>query len=297
MPASPFDLTKLCEASRTRLESCVDSVSHDLEVEGFSAVLRLHFVKLDMNGRPKVDDLAKCVADHIIEYSFSSLRRGAAKKPNEVSRLNREARELLRKKVGSGESGEMLIYMLLEAFLNAPQMVAKLDLKTNSAMEIHGSDGIHMKWNEEDAVLDVYFAESKLYQDVASAVRDAISSIEAFHEKGMESRELCLVTSHFKWADTTLRDQVLRYVDRQSECDDCRVNHACLVGFDWEGYEACRRNPQILVEEYRKAAPRLRDLLAKRLVDSQVSNLRFDVFFLPFPSVEEFREAFLEAVQ
>jgi hypothetical protein len=103
----------------------------------------------------------------------------------------------------------MLLYFLLEAVLGAPQMVTKIALKTNPELETFGSDGIHMKWHEEHGLLDVYFGEAKLYQDIGDAATKAVTSIEGFHENDMDRFELRMVTSHFKHADGETKEAVL----------------------------------------------------------------------------------------
>ena len=57
----------------------------------------------------------------------------------------------------TGEAGETLLFFLMEAVLGAPQLVAKMELKTNSNDEVKGSDGIHVRWNEQDKLVDLYF--------------------------------------------------------------------------------------------------------------------------------------------
>jgi Cap4 SAVED domain len=51
---------------------------------------------------------------------------------------------------------------LMECVFGAPQIVAKMDLKTSPKMEVFGSDGIHAKWNASDNCLDLFFGEAKL---------------------------------------------------------------------------------------------------------------------------------------
>lgn len=195
----------------------------------------------------------------------------------------------------------MLLYFLLEAVLGAPQIVAKYELKTHGKMEVHGSDGIHMKWNEADGLLDIYFGESKLEKSIYNALDRAFQSMENFHEDGMRDHEFGLVTSHFKLADEKLRKTVVGYLDRLKPGPDCRVNHAVLIGFDWDEYGKLTESKlEALIAQfqrrYAEEAPRFKDLLQTRFNGFQQKTLRFEVFFLPFKSVQEFRDAFIKAL-
>jgi len=134
---------------------------------------------------------------------------------------------------------------LLEAVLGAPQMVAKMELKTNPRMEGHGSDGIHMKWHETDGKLDIYFGEAKLEKTIYAALDSMVTSIESFHAEGLLQHEFGLVTSHYKHADAKTREAVLQLMDRKVPGADCRINHACLVGYNWDEYKMLESIRQI----------------------------------------------------
>ncbi|MFT3991744.1 MAG: DUF1837 domain-containing protein [Luteolibacter sp.] len=294
-------LQNYLEASRDSYKACLDKITSSLLIDGHQVTLDFQHVRFDANGEPKFDDLAKCLADHVIEYCFSMRRRGTPTSPNEFSRLNREARGLLRKFGTSGEAGEMLLYFLLETVYSAPQIVAKMDLKTNPRMELHGSDGIHMKWNRQDELLDIFFGESKLETKVSSAISNAFSSLKEFHDNGLRDHEFGLVTSHFKLLDDVTRDIVFRFLDRRVPGGDCRINHACLIGYDWSKYKQLfdhRRNDFIInfKNTYIRHSPSLAKLLKKKLDQYGRPQLRLLIFFLPFQSVQEFRNAFNKAV-
>jgi hypothetical protein len=294
-------LQEYISSSREKYQACIDVIGTNIRVSGIDATLRFHHLKFDSNGQPKVADLANCLADHIIQYCFSARRRGNPKTDDEFSRLNREARKLLRKWTTSGESGEILLYLLIEVVLEAPQLVAKYDLKTNPKMESLGSDGIHMKWHASDGVLDIYFGEAKLEQSISKALDDTFKSLNSFHAEGLQEHECGLITSHFKWVDEKLRKEVLNYVDRQKPAKDCRINHACLIGYDWSEYKKMGDfKLDALTAEFKQRyladTSRIIKLLEKRFSDFEHKHLRFEVFFLPFRTVQEFRDAFNNAV-
>lgn len=295
------DLTRYLEASTAQYEACLDCLPDQGTIEGFDATLRFHHLLFDANGEPKFSDLAEVLADHIIEYCFAARRRADPKKPHEYARLSREARGYLRKMGTSGEAGEMLLYLLLEAVLGAPQMVAKMELKTNPRVENHGSDGIHMKWHEADGKLDVYFGEAKLEQTIYSALNSMVASIESFHKEGLLQHEFGLVTSHYKHADANTREAILRLIDRKTPGADCRINHACLVGYNWDEYKRLAEVPadqmhSEFCKRYASDLPRLNELLAGRFANFSRRRLRFEIFFLPFRTVQEFRDAFNRSV-
>lgn len=300
----PIDsLAQYLEASKEKYDACLDSITHDLKINDIQATLRFHFIRFDSNGDPKFKDLAECLADHIVGYCFCAARRKKSKRLDEITRLVREARHIFRKDDTGGEAGEMLLYFLLESVIGAPQVVAKMDLKTNQNLESNGSDGIHMRWDATKSRLEIYFGEAKLEDGISGAMTNALNSINNFHadNERLRDHEFGLVTSHFKWIDERLRKAVITYVDRQDPQSDCRVNHACLVGYDWPEYKklsSIRRDE--MAEEFKKRysadLPRICELLERRLPQFKNKSLNYEMFFIPFQSVQEFRNAFNHAI-
>lgn len=224
-------LQQYLEASVSKYEACLSGFDAPSAIPKPATSVRFHHLRLDGNGAPKFKELAEALVDHATQYCFSARRRQNPITPDEHARLHREARALFRKMTLSGEAGEMLLFFLLEAVLRAPQLIAKMELKTNPNMEIHGSDGIHCRWHQADNILDVYFGEAKLEKSVSSALSSLFTSLEGFHRDGLRDHEIGMVTSHFKHADESLKTHLLGLIDRQSSAHNCRVNHACLVGY------------------------------------------------------------------
>ena len=52
----------------------------------------------------------------------------------------------------------------------APQLIAKMSLKTNPKMPVHGADGVHVRYSKADKRLLLYWGESKVHADVGAAI-------------------------------------------------------------------------------------------------------------------------------
>lgn len=302
-------LEDLLSVSRENYEACIAHVVYQHTYTGVTANTRFHHLKFDANGQPKLHALAQCLAEHITLYAVSSRNRPQLRSDQEWHRFLQETRRLFRVNAVargladlSGEAGEMLLYFLIEAVLGAPQVVAKVELKTNPAMEVNGSDGIHMKWNDTDQVVDVYFGESKLYTDVGAALTAAFDSIEKFHVNNMRAHEFSMVTKFFKGVDNNVKAAVAQVLDDGKPGSCARINHACLIGYDWTATGLTPPQAAAAVEiEYTKQflaqAPTLCEKLQTRLDHCQRKQYGFEVFFLPFGSVQAFRDAFKAAME
>lgn len=269
----------------------------------------MHHLKFDANGQPKVADLAKCLVNHAIDYAISARNRPAVMTPQEGMKYAQAARKLFRVVAApagtadlAGEAGELLLYFLLEAVLEAPQVVAKIELKTNPALEVNGSDGIHMRWHPVDNLVDVYFGESKLYNDVGAALRNAFNSIENFHANGMRDHEYSMATKFFKGVDNNVKAAVTEVLDTGKPGPGARINHACLIGYDWTANGLTPGQAAAAVEaeyqrQYLADAARLHQALQTRFDNCQRKQFGFEVFFIPFTSVQAFRDAFNAAME
>lgn len=288
--------------------NCINVVKHDMKITGIETTVRLHYLKFDGNKQPMVKALAHTLYAYIIDYCLSAKNRSEKLTARQSALLTKEARSLFRHPEISddspdktGEAGETLLYFLMEAVLKAPQIVSKMELKTNHKDEIKGSDGIHARWNPELEVVDFYFGESKLYKQVSDAITSALKSINDFHDIKMYEHEFNMVTKHFKYADEAVKHEISQLFINGNPGENVRVNHACLIGYDYKGYDDVFSEPRSnLISrfegEFLSNAESLVRLLQKKLDKFEKKYLVLDVFFLPFPSVVDFRNAFNEAL-
>ncbi|WP_245339553.1 DUF1837 domain-containing protein [Rhizobium sp. CIAT894] len=204
----------------------------------------------------------------------------------------------------NGEAGELLLYVLTEWILSAPQIIAKMSLKTNRDMPVYGADGVHARFCGDTQRLLLYWGESKLHSRVSDAITDALSSIvEALNPEKMQ-HEIDLVQRNIEFAGLgpAARDAFLRYLDPYEESYNARHDvTTCLVGFDFDGFSAITRADSMTAEEKFSALAqdRLADLapqVARKLKDCGLAGHPVELFFFPVPSVERFREIFQDKI-
>jgi hypothetical protein len=286
----------LLEALRTDYEANFSHVEHSLVCDvPPSASIRLHFVRPDGSGEPRFRELARMLAKYITHYCFTAERR---KDLSEVERneMYMQARDLFRLAADSGQVGELLIYFLLETVLGAPQALKKMPLTTNPKEERKGSDGVHIRWDESANVLELIFAESKIWASFSAALSDAFRSMEAFHDARTRQLEINIVTSGFSNLKPELQGKVASYIDGEN-VSQCRFVHACLIGFNWPEYECLTdgRRAAFITEfedRYRTWAASIRSSLNDKLKAFKHKHLRLEFFMLPFRDVEAFRAWF-----
>ncbi|MCV2359951.1 DUF1837 domain-containing protein [Paucibacter sp. TC2R-5] len=121
----------------------------------------------------------------------------------------------------SSEVGELLAYCIAIEQLGAAQLAAKMSLKTNNNMPVHGLDGIHAA--VEDGWLMLYFLESKLSQTANAGVADFAKSVAEFtSNKKQYKREYSLVRDlgNFDTLDPKSREVALQYFNIMASPDE-----------------------------------------------------------------------------
>ncbi|WP_299659258.1 DUF1837 domain-containing protein [uncultured Psychromonas sp.] len=305
---SPEAINKYTSVDKLDYEDCLGVIEHSYRINGMNAKIRMHYIKFDGNGLPMIKAFANMLYSYIIDYCISAKNRKGPLTTRQSTKLTKEARALFRHpKINekspdkTGEAGELLLYFLMEAILKAPQMVSKMELKTNHKDEVKGSDGIHAKFNSISEQVDFYFGESKLYKSSSSAISDAIESVNQFHDIDMYVHEFSMITKHFKYAEKDVQDAITSLIVHGEPGPSVRINHACLIGYDFNGFTDLNTNsPKDLLddftEKFKKDGERLTGLLQKKFDVFEKKHLCFEVFFLPFPSVSKFRDAFNTAL-
>lgn len=276
-----------------------------------SAKCHFHCVNLDGNGRPRIDGLVKYLVTHVIDYTIPRKRIDEAllyqKETGSASKsvaLFFEAIGLFTTLAKSGEGGELILFLMAERFLQLPQLMCKMYLKTSTQMHYHGADGLHVGIDENKGTLCLYWGESKLYGDVTSAVYECMKSLAPLllGTGGLgspEERDLQLLGQYMNIEDPALESALKKFLDP----DDPNFNNVeyrgiCLVGFDYDKYP---NEPNKVTTEAVKTAiagqvAKWQSSVASRLSAEKIDSFVIHVFLIPLPSVEDFRKSFKSAL-
>jgi hypothetical protein len=285
------------------------TLDHTVSTNCANLNLRLHYPAI-RQAQPMVESLIDALGNFIAHFALprAEIEEVYARKDAldpfdfhaELTRLNDRARELFQKaRPDSGEAGELILYILTEWILEAPQIVAKMSLKTSSAMPVYGSDGVHVKFDSATNRLMIYSGEAKLHKDVRSAIKSAVESIgnALSFDKMKHELELVQRNVQFSGLDEKARRALLRYLDPFSEESNDRLEVVtCLIGFNFEAYLDVAKLGDKAEEAFQDLASKhLSDLgpaMATALEGAGLENSHVELFFLPLPSVQDVRDRF-----
>jgi len=292
-------------------------LTHTVACPSTGVTLRLHFPSLRQS-KPTVSELVDAISTYLVHFALPrSEIEGltsayhtieAVEFMKRYSILESRARSLFIKANQAtnrnGEAGELLLYLLTEWMLGAPQLIAKMALKTNPNMPVHGADGVHVSYRETDKKLLLYWGESKLYTDVGEAVSAAAKSISEALKPEKLQHEINLVQQNidFSGLKSEEKEALLRYLNPFEESYNERHDvTTCLVGFDFDGFakvakvDADKAEAQfkdLATAQLAKVAP----ILEKALTDANLATQPVEIFFFPVPSVGDFRDLFQKKI-
>lgn len=159
-------------------EDFLDLFYNDICDEELENKNRLNLFTLKVkNNAFSYDELIAELGNKLHYFALSRKQINQLKKDDKLNDLVKKAKAKLKHHTDNeGELGEILLYCLLESHLNAPKILTKLELKTNSNDYVKGADGVHLlKLSDSDYQL--ILGESKLNSDLKKGIYEAFGSI------------------------------------------------------------------------------------------------------------------------
>lgn len=266
------------------------------------------------DGQPTVGEFVRFVYHKIIPFCISRQeRREIIEKFKEtdddsyILELTDKAKNLFitarKSQKTSGEPGEVILFMLLEAVLKAPQLACKMSLKTSEQMPVHGSDAIHIMRGSQEGSICLIWGESKIYQQLSTALDEVCNSVSGFLDekegRNARDRDIDIIKEHMDVEEPVLRRALLDYFDPYSEAgNNLEEAYACFVGFDYSSVYsqlasmAPNKREEFFKSEYLERISSACKLFGTKLRERSLSNLKINYFLIPFPSVEDLRTKF-----
>lgn len=304
------DLESALTGDPEALEVHLSLVERDISIDGHLVKIHCHCLSVDGNGRVQPRRLAEFMRNAVADYAVPRSKLAQAKARDSrfnsteaVTELVEQAKRSFTDLAKTGEGGEMLLFLLAERFLKLPQILCKMDLKTDRRMHYHGADGVYAGITSE-GLLKLYWGESKVYKDVKAAIRDCLNSLAPFllepdSEDSERESDLLLLSDKADLSNPNLTDALRKYFDKSSPMSK-RVKYCgvALIGFDAEFYpkDSVKAVSDEVIEASRNALKDWSIYIGERLKSEKLDQLDIEFLCIPMPSAEGFRDAFLTAM-
>jgi len=303
-------LAAMCTQTQTDLEAYFLAADKAITLQDTQTTARCHILRREGNGVPRVNGLASLLGRKVVDYAMPRREIEAAAKAFQTTgstasfvTLANKASRLFSHIKNSGEGGELLLYLLAEAYLGFPQVISKMHLKTNSQIHYHGVDGVHASVDPITGMLALWWGESKLYASLTDGIPACLDSIAKYlvpdvPDGSPVERDVDLLSAYADFTDPALLEAFKRYLNP----DDPHFNKVqyrgiCLVGFDLPVYpKAKSEDPIVFSEEVMQSFQKWREATRSSVSTHQLHNTVLEIFLVPFPSVAELRTSFLKAI-
>lgn len=296
-------VARLVRGGWDELESSMVTVGVPTELKDTRTTVRINFLRSDPNGRPRLDALARQLADQLVHFCIprKAILAAQTQSPDrqvpEIARMARQAASLFTQtQVKTGEGSELLLYAMLEKQLGIPQVLSKMSLKTNTEMHVHGTDGVHAKLLD-DGDLALYWGESKMYDSVADAMADALDSLKPFLTGEAHEQDVFLIRHYADLGDPELTARLLEYFDdRLIQSAHVEMRGACLMGFSHDSYPQLPKQLEEMEAELEQHRSDWSTSVRTRVRNRSLDACVLEIFLVPVPSAADFRAAIRRAM-
>lgn len=192
-----------------------------------------------------------------------------------------------------GKLGELLLFMFVEELLGAPKILSKIGTLDDRNTHVKGADAIHAQYIDGNLIL--FLGESKMRQTYANACSSAAESLRTTLGDYQEEFDLIETSIDFPNITEDLEDEIVAILDPyENEDYTDKLHFPCFIGFD----DAICQNITS-VEDYearyqRIAQRRINTFFRHTATDFELDRLY--LFLLPFKSIDEFTDEFIEVL-
>ncbi len=188
------------------------------------------------SGRYREDELVKLIRDAIPSFALTHDEYEQYMKERAISEANSRAVNRISKahKYAKGDYGELLLFLILEAFENAPKFVTKVKLRSSKGDQVKGYDCAHFTVSDSDQVT-LWLGEAKFHQNVRSGVADAIKSLKEHTEGAYLRDELDLLYDNVEKNSNISQhyyDVLMPFLRKTRSLDDVTINIPVLLTYD-----------------------------------------------------------------
>lgn len=206
------------------------------------------------------------------------------------------------------EIGEVIAFCIASHFLDAPQIAAKMALKTSSEMPVYGLDGVHAR-AESDGTLTVFYLESKLNEEAnAAAGQYAVSesNFEKHRKLKLNEYRIARDLSNLDSLETPHREIALEYFNPYTASHaKVRERYVGVLTYSEKHYDGSipvtDATPLTAHQEnfrlkYLARKDAFKSHLAEQLAKKGGTAGKSRAFYLAVPDVQELRDLFAKAM-
>jgi len=265
---------------------------------------KYYILDFDESGEYFQDEFLHEISQYITDYVFTHdeiKKYSSGKTRKEMRRYEEKYREIIQLYVRdsrTGEIGELILFLILEKFLQAPQLVNYMTTSKLSGKEYSkGFDNIHFGLINDNLVF--YIGESKSYKNGTKGLRDAFKSIkEILDERQVENFRYIAQNNIFKREihNKEFENLIVKYFNPNRKAKDRKLAkeiYTIFVAFEFDKIEEIIQNGK-LQEEYEKRIKNIEKNLKNYKEEFDLVGKNFVLIILPIKKIQKLRDDFVK---
>ena len=256
------------------------------------------------NNRFTYDELTRELFDNIITFSLSRQELEKYKESRGGKTFKAAIEKFRDYSSNEGELGEILLYCFLEAHLNAPKILTKLEIKTSNNHYVNGADGVHLLKLDNNN-FQLVFGESKLNSDLKKGIYEAFNSVTTFIKSNKMGFEINLVSSQLikESIDEETYQHLKKIIIPNASEDKCNLDNSfgIFLGFDIEidDYKKNLSNIKFrkyLRKEIKKDVISAIDSIKNQMKSKGLWGYDFYIYTVPFTDLSNERKQIIKQI-
>ena len=256
------------------------------------------------NNRFTYEELTQELFDNIITFSLSRQELDKYKNSMGGKKFKAAIKKFRDYNSNEGELGEILLYCFLEAHLNAPKILTKLEIKTSNNHYVNGADGVHLL-KLDNYNFQLIFGESKLNSDLREGIYEAFNSVTKFIESNKIGFEINLVNSQLikESIDEKTYQYLTKIIIPNANEDKYNLDNSfgILLGFNFEINDDKKNIPNNIFRDYLRKETKEIVIDAIDSIKYQIKNKKlwgydFYIYTVPFTDLSDERKQIIKNI-
>lgn len=188
-----------------------------------------------------------------------------------------------------GEAGEIALHAVCREFFGTIPLSPRVFYKSASNDVVKAFDLVHVRF-PDDAPIEIWLGESKLYKSAKSAISDAITSIKSHVDGGFLSNQKLLLGPQIP-KSTPHYEDIIQIFSKQESLDTLLKSAVFVIGIlcNSDALSSATTHDEIYINA---AAQELADIEAKLTKSGLATSLRLTLIYIPLSNKVEFVNAF-----
>jgi hypothetical protein len=234
------------------------------------------------SGAWRAEQLSRYLMEWLPEFCLSYSEHESIKGTNAVSQLRAAAQTVYDtdKYDRRGEFGELLLHALLRETRQTELAISKIFFKDSANNTVKGFDAIHVIDTPQG--LELWLGEVKFYKDIAKAIADVVTELEAHFQDDYLKKEFLLITRKLDpaWTGTPkLKSLLHRNVSLDKVVSEIVV--PVLLTYESNTTKAYTATCAEYVQKIEVELARVHDRFKKA---NTVTRVRIELFLFPMAS-------------